>query len=202
MVYDFLIDTYNTERLKILSVWSMFKDKDLSVRPNPTDKKGRNLLEQMIHQCMSENIWFCKMFSIDVKALPLPENETCLDFIKQYAKDSELRLNALREKDKNWWEEDVDFFDVKRSRTWIMTRRISHSAQHRGQLITMLRIMGRNVHSVYGPSAETGGLPQNNAKTIYAYPDIMSLIKGEESGGAKTVLPGTGDLPCTERPES
>lgn len=202
MGYEFLIDTYDTERLKILSVWSMFRDEDLTVRPNQTDNRGRNLLEQMVHQCMSENIWFCKMFGIDVKALPLPENETRLNFIKQYAKDSGLRFKALKEKDRDWWEEEVVFFDVKRSRAWIMTRRISHSAQHRGQLITMLRIIGRDVHSVYGPSADTGGLPQNNAKTIYAYPDIVTLIKGEESGGAKADLPGTGELPCTERPRS
>ena len=201
MEYKFLIDTYDTERLKILSVWSMFSDKDLTVRPNPTDKRGRNLLEQMVHQCTSENIWFCKMFGIDVKAPPLPENETRLNFIRRYAVDSGLRYEALQEKDSNWWEEEVDFFDVKRSRAWIMTRRISHAAQHRGQLITMLRVLGNEVHSVYGPSGDSGGLPQNNAKTIYAYPDIESLIKGEEIGGRKAELPGPGDLPCTERPD-
>ncbi len=201
MEYKFLIDTYDTERLKILSVWSMFSNTDLTVRPNSTDKRGRNLLEQMVHQCMSENIWFCKMFGIDVKAPPLPENETRLNFIRRYAVDSGLRCEALQEKDSNWWEEEVDFFEVKRSRAWIMTRRISHAAQHRGQLITMLRVLGKEVHSVYGPSGDSGGLPQNNAKTIYAYSDIEALIKGEEIGGRKAELPGPGNLPCTERPD-
>ena len=33
MTYDFLIDTYETERVKVLSVWSEFTDEDLPVRP-------------------------------------------------------------------------------------------------------------------------------------------------------------------------
>lgn len=201
MEYTFLIDTYDTERLKILSVWSMFKDEDITIRPNPNDKRGRNALEQMMHQCMGENKWFVEMFGIDVQAPPLPEKETRLAFIERYAEDSGKRCEALKEKEKGWWETKVDFFDVKRSRAWIMLRRIAHSAQHRGQLITMLRVLGREVHSVYGPSADTGGLPKNNAKTIYAYPDIKTLIEGETEGGRKSALPGPGDAPCTERPE-
>src|SRR6188474_2202615 len=41
MRYQFLIDTYETEILKVLSVWSSFQDDDLSSRPHPTDKRGR-----------------------------------------------------------------------------------------------------------------------------------------------------------------
>ena len=33
MRYPFLIDSYETERLKVLSVWSMFQDEDLLKRP-------------------------------------------------------------------------------------------------------------------------------------------------------------------------
>ena len=39
--YQFLIDTYETERLKVLSVWSMFRDEDLPVRLHSTDTRGR-----------------------------------------------------------------------------------------------------------------------------------------------------------------
>ncbi|PYM60555.1 MAG: damage-inducible protein DinB, partial [Candidatus Rokuibacteriota bacterium] len=80
-------------------------------------------------------------------------------------------------------------------------RRIAHTAQHRGEMTALLRLLGRQVHSVYGPSVDTGGLPDNSAPTIYAYPDIESLIAGESRGGAKTVLPGPGDKPSTERPD-
>lgn len=200
MEYNFLIDTYETERMKILSTWSTFKDEDLLMRPKTGDRRGRNALEHMVHQCMSENIWFSKMLGIDVGAPPLPGKETRLEFMKRYAEDSEKRLSALREKNKTWWEEEVPFFDVKRSRAWIMTRRIAHTAHHRGQLTIMLRILGREIYSTYGPSADTGGLMQNNALTIYPYADVETLLKEEATGGIKVSLPGPGDKPCTERP--
>ena len=87
------------------------------------------------------------------------------------------------------------------SRAWIMVRRIAHTAHHRGEMTTLLRLLNRQVHSVYGPSIDTGGLPQNNALTIYAYPDIASLIEGESQGGQKAELPGPGEKPSTERPD-
>ncbi|MDH3575918.1 MAG: hypothetical protein OET07_08810 [Desulfobacteraceae bacterium] len=201
MEYKFFIDTYDTERIKTLSVWSMFKDDDLFIRPHPLEKKDRSPLEHMVHQCVSEDKWFCNMFGIDVDAPPLPEKEIRLEFIKRYAEDSGKRYEMLKTKDKTWWEEKVSFFDTKRSRTWIMLRRIAHTAHHRGEQTAILRILGRDVYSVYGPSADSGGLPQNNAKSIYAYPDIKSLIEGESKGGLKAHLPGPGDKACTERPD-
>ena len=201
MEYDFLVNTYDTERIKTLGVWSMFTDDDLLIRPQPLDRRDRNPLEHMVHQCMSEDKWFCTMFGIDVGAPPLPEKETRLEFIKRYAEDSGKRLEILEEKDRTWWEQEVSFFEAQRMRTWVMVRRIAHTAQHRGEQTALLRMLGREIHSIYGPSADTGGLPQNNGLTIYAYPDINSLIEGEAKGGLKAVLPGPGEKPATERPD-
>lgn len=201
MEYDFLVDTYATERIKTLSVWSMFADDLLLIRPRPLDKNDRNALEHMVHQCLSEDKWFCTMFGIDVGAPPLPEKEARLEFIRRYAEDSGKRLALLQEKDKAWWEQEVSFFQTKRTRTWIMLRRIAHTAHHRGEQTVLLRLLGREVHSIYGPSAFSGGLPVNNALTIYAYPDIESLIEGEAKGGSKAPLPGPGSKPSTERPD-
>lgn len=201
MEYDFLVDTYDIERLKTLNVWSMFKDKDLSVRVDALSLRDRNPLEHMIHQCLSENKWFVNMFNVDVNMPSLPAEETRLAFIKHYAEVSGRRLAALKEKDKAWWEREVAFFDIQKSRAWILVRRVAHTAHHRGEQSTILRILGRKVHSIYGPSIDTGGLPDNNALTIYAYPDIESLIEGETQGGQKADLPGPGDKPSTERPD-
>ena len=200
MRYDFLIETYETERLKLMSVWSEFKDEDLPVRPSRNDRRGRSIHEHMVHQCVSENGWFIGMLGIDVGAPPLPNPETRLNFIRRYAEDSEKRLAALQSKDESWWEGDTKFFDVIRSRAWVMTRRIAHTSHHRGQLMAMLRMLERDLHSNYGPTADTGGLMQNHAPTIYAYPDIDTLLKGEATGGKKSPLPGSGGKAVTERP--
>jgi len=201
MDYAFLVETYASERLKTLNVWAMFQDDDLDVRPHLRLARDRTPREHMVHQCTSEDKWFTTMFGLDVGAPPLPPQETRLAFIRRYAEDSGKRLGRLREQDSAWWERDVAFFDTIHSRAWIMVRRIAHTAHHRAEQTTLLRLLGREVHSVYGPSVDTGGLPINNAATIYAYPDIPSLIDGESRGGAKTALPGPGQHPSTERPD-
>lgn len=200
MIFDFLVETYDTERLKTLSVWSTFQDADLPVRPHPTDVRGRSVLEQMVHQCLSENLWFERMLGIAVGP-PLPSEETRVAFIRRYAEASGARLAALRTKDDAWWQEEIAFFDVKRSRAWIMLRRIAHSAHHRGQQTTMLRMLGRDLHSTYGPTADTGGLAQHAAPTIYAYRDLDQLLEDAAEGQAKAALPGApADRAVTERP--
>jgi uncharacterized damage-inducible protein DinB len=139
MKYDFLVETYDTERIKVVSVWSEFKDEDLPVRFRPDDPRGRSVHEQMVHQCISEDVWFRIMLGIDVGAPPLPTPETRIEFVKRYAEDSGKRIAALREKKDAWWEGETNFFDVRRSRTWVMVRRLTHTSHHRGQQLAMLR---------------------------------------------------------------
>ncbi len=201
MRYEFIVESYATERVKVVSVWSEFADADLPVRPRDGDTRGRSVHEQMVHQCVSENLWFRNMLGIDVGAPPLPARETRLEFIKRYAEDSGKRLAVLRSKDEAWWETDTRFFDVPRLRAWVMVRRMTHTSHHRGQLMAMLRMLGHDLHSNYGPTADTGGLMQNHAPTIYAYDSVEELVAGENAGGAKRILPGSGGKPVTERPQ-
>ena len=200
MRYDFLVDSYETECIKVISVWSEFADADLPVRPRQGDARGRSVHEQMVHQCVSENLWFRDMLGIDVGAPPLPSPETRLAFIERYAEDGARRVAALRVKIDSWWEGETAFFDVRRSRAWVMTRRMTHTSHHRGQLMAMLRMLGHDLHSNYGPTADTGGLMQHRAPTIYAYPSVDALCRGEADGGAKAALPGPPSTPVTERP--
>ena len=67
--------------------------------------------------------------------------------------------------------------------------------------MAMLRMLAHDLHSNYGPTADTGGLMQNHAPTIYAYPNVEILLKDEAAGGAKVPLPGPGEKPPTERPK-
>jgi uncharacterized damage-inducible protein DinB len=200
MKYEFLVDSYETERVKVLSVWSEFKDEDLPMRPKLNDPRGRSVHEHMVHQCVSEDAWFRTMLGIDVGAPPLPEEERRLEFMQRYAEDSARRLTSLRETEEGWWEVPTTFFDVKRSRAWVMTRRLTHTSHHRGQQMAMLRMLGRELHSNYGPTADTGGLMQSHAQTIYAYASVGALLIGENRGGAKSLLPGAAGKVVTERP--
>jgi hypothetical protein len=157
----------------------------------------------MVHQCVSEDTWFRTMLDIDVGSAPLPERETRLDFIDRYAAHSAARLARLQQTAESWWEESTTFFDVRRSRAWVVTRRLTHTSHHRGQQMAMLRMLGRDLHSNYGPTADTGGLMQNHAPTIYAYTSLDALIAGEKAGGAKSPLPGMAGAagqPISERP--
>jgi hypothetical protein len=143
------------------------------------------------------------MLGIDVSAPPLPSEESRLAFMRRYAEDSGRRLDRLRHTDDSWFEETTSFFDVRRSKAWVMTRRLAHTSHHRGQQTAMLRMLGRDLHSNYGPTADTGGLMQNHAPTIYAYSSIDRLLEGESRGGAKSPLPDAaalGGRSLTERP--
>jgi hypothetical protein len=134
---------------------------------------------------------------------PLPNPERRLEFIKRYAEDSSRRLERLRHTDDAWWETLTAFFDVRRSKAWVMTRRLTHTSHHRGQLMAMVRMLGRELHSNYGPTADTGGLPQNRAATIYAYESMEALLEAESASGAKSALPGPAGADgkaVTERP--
>lgn len=200
MRYSFLVQTYATERVKVVSVWSEFCDEEMEFRPRENDPRGRSVHEQMVHQCVSEDLWFRTILKIDVGAPPLPKEETRVGFVRRYAEDSGKRLAELQKKVESWWEQETIFFDVSRSMAWVVTRRIAHTAHHRGQQMAMLRMLGHDLHSNYGPTADTGGLMQNHAKTIYAYGDLDSLLGDLHEGQGKTRLPGSGGKPVTERP--
>jgi uncharacterized damage-inducible protein DinB len=198
MNFAFMLETFETERLKTLSVWSQVPDARMPFRPEP---RARTPHEHMVHQCVSEETWMRNMLGITVSRPALPVDESRLAFIEHYAATSEERLTALGAKDDEWFEGETRFFDVTRSRAWVLTRRMTHSAHHRGQLTIYLRLWGQSLYSTYGPTADTGGLFQNNADVIYRYRSIAELIDAEARGGDRPLLPGPGERSPTERPD-
>jgi len=195
--FSFLADTYETERLKTLGVWSLFRDDELAFRPAPLSRTPR---EQMVHQCMSEDAWMSRMLGLESGMPQLPEAETRTAFLRHYADASARRLEALRGKPDAWYGETTTFFDVPRSRSWVLVRRFTHSAHHRAQLTVYLRLLGRALYSTYGPTADTGGLFQNGAAVVYRYASLEELLEAEERGGLFPALPGPGEKSPTERP--
>jgi uncharacterized damage-inducible protein DinB len=195
--YDFLVDTYRTERLKTLSVWSQIPDARMRFRPEP---RARTPLEHMVHQCLSEDAWMSNMLGIAVDGPPLPASESRLDFLHHYAAASGARLALLSAKPDGWFDEVRPFFDVERSRAWILVRRFTHSAHHRGQLTALMRSWGDPLYSTYGPTADTGGLPKTGGSVVYRYDSVEALLAGEATGQRTSALPGPGPAAPTERP--
>jgi hypothetical protein len=154
----------------------------------------------MVHQCVSEDAWMTNMLGIASSLPPLPAVEDRLAFFTHYARASGERLAQIETKTDEWFEAETAFFDVRRSRAWVLTRRLTHSAHHRGQLTVYLRVWGQALYSTYGPTADTGGLFQNKAPVIYRYGSIEELIAREAEGGAFPPLPGPGAQSPTERP--
>jgi len=183
--YDFLVDTYRTERIKTLSVWSQIPDDRMAFRPEP---RARTPHEHMVHQCMSEDAWMTKMLGIASGLPVLPVEETKLIFLGHYATASAARLSALEAMDDAWFEGATQFFDTVRSRAWVLTRRLTHSAHHRGQLTMYLRLWGEALYSTYGPTADTGGLAANGATVIYRYGSVDELLEAERTGGRSPAL--------------
>lgn len=200
--YAFLVDTYATEIEKVLSVWSMADDGDLDLRPRPGDRRGRTLREHMVHQCASEDGWFRSMFGIRTVEQPLPAASARLAFLQHYADGAARRLQSLRGGDDAWWETVVAFFGTERPRTWIMVRRIAHTAHHRGQQTALLRALGRPLHSTYGPTADTGGLAKDQPPVVYPYADVPTLLREEAGARQKLPLPPPVDRAVTERPDA
>lgn len=196
--YDFLVESYRTERLKTLSVWSQIPDARMTFRPEP---RARTPLEHMVHQCVSEDTWMRTMLGVTVSLPALPQQETRPAFLQHYAAASGERLAQIESQPDAWFEADTAFFDVKRSKAWVLTRRLTHSAHHRGQLTVYLRLWGQALYSTYGPTADTGGLFQNKAPVIYRYASVDDLLEREASGGENPPLPGPGANSPTERPD-
>ena len=194
MPYDFLVETFATERLKTLGVWSQFTDDDLEFRPASV---ARSVREHMVHQCLSEDGFFTNMLALPVTTNVLPETETCRQFIERYLSTSGERLAGLRAQSTPWFEGTTRFFNVDRSRAWVLVRRIAHTAHHRGQLSTYHRLLNHGLYSIYGPTADTGGLPANGAGVIYRYDSEASVLNAQ----SPPPLPGPGEKPATERPD-
>ena len=183
--YDFLVESYRTERLKTLSVWSQIPDARMTFRP---ELRARTPLEHMVHQCVSEDAWMRTMLGVTVSLPALPPQETRPAFLQHYAAASGERLARIESQPDAWFEAETTFFDVNRSKAWVLTRRLTHSAHHRGQLTVYLRLWGEALYSTYGPTADTGGLAADGATVIYRYGSVDELLEAERLGGGGAAL--------------
>lgn len=191
-----------TEILKVVSVWSMFEDADLHARPHPTNRRGRSALEHMVHQSVHENLWFSNMLGISVTGSPLPERENRASFIESYVRHARARLDQLRSKPDEWWEQPAAFFEVTRSRAWCVA---GGSRAHRAPSRAADRAAAharprpsphlRSHRRYRRPDAERG------ARHL-AYADLEELMKARLAldRNGETALPDTAGRQVSERP--
>ena len=162
-MFQHLLDTYESETRKTEAVWRLFVDADLNWRP---DEKSRSVREILEHQLLSERRFFGEFLEAPepLPAAVLPAQKSAASYRERYVELALLRLPFLIVREPEWWLERVPFFDVERERIWIFWRRVLHTAHHRTQLTMYLRMMGRDVPAIYGPSADqtwSGADPTN-----------------------------------------
>ncbi len=148
-----LLDTYASETNKVVTVWRQFAAEDLSFRPHPRSPSVEDVFK---HQLLSERRFFAEFLGLPEPpaAEVLPVETAPEIYARRLAELARPRLERLAQQPEAWWLEVVPFFDVRRERIWIFWRRVLHTAHHRAQLVVYLRLLGRPVPPVYGPTAD------------------------------------------------
>lgn len=164
--FQHAIDTYASETNKVIAVWRSLEDADLSWRPH---EKSSTVLAILRHQLLSERRFFGEFMSVSEPPAEavIPEQITVDAFCTRMRQLALRRLAALAAQSQEWWLEEVPFFDVRRQRIWIFWRRVLHTCHHRAQLTVYLRLMGKAVPPVYGPTADVrwqGADPTNTVE--------------------------------------
>lgn len=162
--WQHVLDTYVSETHKTAAVWRHFADSDLAYRPHDRSSTVEAILR---HQLLSERRFFGEFLGTPE---PPPDevmpaaltSDACAQRLDALA---QRRVTYLAGQPTAWWLEPRPFFEVERQRIWIFWRRVLHTAHHRTQLTVYLRLLGRPVPSVYGPTADVswaGADPTNS----------------------------------------
>ena len=152
-LFQHMLDTYASETNKVISVWRAFEPADMVFQPHSRSMTVEAILK---HQLLSERRFFGEFLGAPEPppGVVLPLGKTPDAFAERMRELALPRLGYLAERREPWWLECASFFDVERERIWIFWRRLLHTAHHRAELVVYLRLAGRRVPPVYGPSAD------------------------------------------------
>ncbi len=166
-LFQHALDTYAGETNKLISIWMVFEDRDLSFRPHP---KSSTVEEIMKHELLSQRRFFAEFLgTAELSAANVLPDPASVTAYWHRLRDLALpRLAFLANQKQDWWLEEVSFFDVRRERIWIFWRRILHTAHHRTQLAVYLRLLNRIVPAVYGPTADVSWTGADPTQTVEA----------------------------------
>lgn len=152
-IFQHMLDTYASETNKVISVWHAFEPVDMGFQPH---SRSMTVAQVMKHQLLSERRFFGEFLGTPEPRpeAVLPPEVTPEAFSVRLHELAMPRLGYLAHRDEAWWRERKPFFDVERERMWIFWRRLLHTAHHRAELVVYLRLAGRQVPPVYGPTAD------------------------------------------------
>jgi uncharacterized damage-inducible protein DinB len=176
--YQHILTTYASEVNKTVNVWRAVPGEVLDFRPHEKTNTIRRIL---VHQLLSERRFFAEFAGLSEPVVEelLPPGDTpgVAEYIGKYIWLAKRRLPQFARGTTAWWLEERDFFDgLRRERIWIFWRRVLHTCHHRTQVQTWLRLAGRHVPTIYGPS---GDVKWDGADPTY------SLDAAKRGGGRK-----------------
>ena len=147
------LDVYASELNKVASVWRAFEDGLLGYKPHPRSTSVADIFK---HELLSGRRFFGEFLGLPEPdaATVVPAPITVDASIAKLAELASARLPRLATEPRTWWDEQVRFFDVERTREWVFWRRVLHTAHHRTQLTMYLRLLDRPVPPIYGPTAD------------------------------------------------
>ena len=165
--FQHMLDTYASETNKVVSVWREFSSDYMAFRPHPRSSTVQDIFN---HQLLSERRFFGEFLGLpELPASQIqPENLTPEVYAERLAQLVLPRLGFIAAQAEAWWLEQVPFFDVERERIWVFWRRLLHTAHHRTQLTVYLRLLGKQVPSVYGPTADVTWEGADPTRTVEA----------------------------------
>jgi uncharacterized damage-inducible protein DinB len=155
-VFQHVVTTYASEVNKTVSVWRAVPDDLLDFRPHDKTNKIRTIF---VHQLLSERRFFAQFVGLEEppveELLPTGEKPSAQAYIDHYVWLAKRRLPQFAQGKTAWWLEQRDFFGgLERERIWVFWRRVLHTCHHRTQIQTWLRLAGRHVPAIYGPSGD------------------------------------------------
>jgi uncharacterized damage-inducible protein DinB len=155
-LFGHLVSTYASETNKTASLWRAVPDELLDYRPHEKTNTIRSILT---HQILSERRFFAQFVGtqepLAEDLLPPDEHPLVQAYLDRYVDLAKRRLPQLAGASRDWWLEERPFFGgLRRQRIWTFWRRVLHTCHHRTQVQTWLRLAGRHVPAIYGPSGD------------------------------------------------
>jgi uncharacterized damage-inducible protein DinB len=155
-VFQHVVQTYASETNKTVTMWRAIQDDLLDFKPHEKTNPIRAILG---HQLLSERRFFAQFVGTQEppveEILPAGAQPMVQAYIDKYVQFARRRLPQLAHGTSVWWLEERPFFGgLKRQRIWTFWRRVLHTCHHRTQVQSWLRLAGRQVPAIYGPSGD------------------------------------------------